>query len=360
MDDQKFTTSQGKSMMILYILGVTLILLGYSGANADTWLACVISIPMALVLVVIYDRILKLYPNKDIHQILKTIYGKYLGSITSFIFIVFFIILGAFVLRNMSEYIQVVSMENTPQYVTVIFISLVSLYAVNSGMEVLFRWAKFILPIIIIVTLITVLLSIPRFNYSYIKPVLYNGWKPVLISSFNILMFPFGEVIIFLPLLSGLENKTDTKKVFIHSIILSGTLILILSIRNILLLGVPNLSLTYFPSFYASSIIKIGNFIQRSEVIVSINLLLAGLSKFCVILLAVSISLNNLFKTKDYRKYSTIVCILMGVMSLFVYKNTMNMFLFLKIYPYFAAPFFIIIPLITLVVGGIRKKVKKR
>jgi len=48
----------------------------------------------------------------------------------------------------------------------------------------------------------------------------------------------------------------------------------------------------------------------------------------------------------------------MLVLSIIIYNNTMEMIEFLNISKYYLIPFQLIIPVITLVVGGIRKKVK--
>lgn len=356
MKIENISNSQFRSLIVMFILGTSLLISGDSRAMEDTWISILIAIAMAIPLVLIYGKLILLFPGIGLLDILPKVYGKFLGKLFIFLYTFYFFHLGAIDIRNTTEYVQVVSLPETPQYITAIFIGLLAVYAVHTGFSVLSSWTKIILPTTIIMIIASFLLAIPQFNYSYIQPILYHGWKPVISSGYSLLVFPFAETIVFMIFFCYLRNKKDTTKVYISSIIIGGLLILAVAFRNILLLGFPNLYNIYFPSHYATSLININGFIQRLEILVSINLLSTSFVKIAVLLYASSIGVIKLFNLKHFRNIPILLCILMIILSFYLYKNTMEMFKFIDIYRYYVIPFQFAIPIMTLVIALVKKK----
>ncbi|WP_353093650.1 endospore germination permease [Tissierella praeacuta] len=356
MQTENISTSQFKSLIIMFILGTSLLISGDSKAMEDTWIALLIAIAISIPLIYIYGKLLLRFPGIGLFDILPQVYGGFLGKIFIFLYTFYFFHLGAIDIRNTTEYVQVVSFPETPLYITAIFIGLLSLYAINAGLSVLSTWTKIILPLIFIVIFATFILAIPQFDYSYIQPILYNGWKPVIEGAYSLLVFPFGESVIFMVFLCRLSNKKDTTKTLISGILIGGFILLTTTFRNTLLLGFPNLSKIYFPSHYATSIININGFVQRIEIIISINLLLTSFTKIAVCLYASCVGVSKFFNFRNFKKTSTILCVLMIILSSLLYRSTMEMFEFIHIYKYYVIPFQFVIPTLTLIVAIVRKK----
>lgn len=349
------SNSQAKSLMIMFIFGTSLIIGGNPHTMEDTWISILLAIAITIPLVFIYGKLILLFPGIGLLDILPKVYGKFLGKFFIFLYTLYFFHLGTIDIRNTTEYVQVVSLPETPQYVTAILIGLVSVYAVNAGLSVLSTWAKIVLSLITIMVFSTFILGIPQFNYSYIKPVLYNGWKPIINTGYSLLTFPFAETVIFMVFLGCLNNKKDAIKVYISSILIGGLLILIVVLRNILLLGFPNLYNIYFPSHYAASLININGFVQRIEVVISINLLFTSFTKIAVCLYASYLGVVKLFNLKNSKNLPLILCTLMVILSMLIYRNTMEMFKFIEIYKYYVIPFQFVIPILTLIIATIKK-----
>lgn len=356
METKNISSSQGKSLVIMFILGTSVLISGDSKSMADTWISIIIAILMFIPLAFIYGKLIQFFPGMDLFDILEKVYGKVLGKLFIGVYTFYFFHIGAMAVRNITEYVQVVSLPETPQYVTAILIGLLAIYIVNAGLSVLATWTKIVLPIIIIMILTTCIFAIPKFNYSHMKPILFNGWKPVFISGYSLLTFPFAETVVFMVFFSSLNDNKDATKVYLTSVILGGFILLITAVRNILLLGFPNVNNTYFPSHYATSIIDIPSFIQRIELLVSTALLLTGITKISTCLHASSIGAIKLFNLKKAKKTTAILCPFMIILSFFLYKSTMEMFNFLNVYKYYVIPFQFIIPLLTIIVAVIRKK----
>lgn len=356
MKIDNFTSSQGKSLMIMFILGTSLILSGVTKAMEDTWISILIAMVMAIPLVFIYGKLSQFYPNMGLFDILQKIYGKFIGKLFIFLYTFYFFHLSSICIRNATEYVQVVSFPETPQYVTAIFIGFISVYAIYVGFSVLSTWAKIVFPITAIMAIATFILAIPQYNYSYIKPILYRGWKPVMDGAYSLLTFPFGDTVIFLVFLGYLDNIKDATKVYINSVLIGGFLLLIVAFRNILLVGFPLLSDIYFPSHYATSIINFRDYIQRIEIAISINVLLTSFIKIVVCLYASYIGVIKLFNLKKHKYLPLALYALAIIVSRLIFTSTMEMFKFVDIYEYYVIPFHFVIPILTFIIASIKKK----
>lgn len=356
MRKEQISQSQGHLLIVTFIMGTTSALVSYSENYQDAWISLLISLVLAVVMVIIYGSILNNHPGKDIFQILEYIFGKVIGKIIGLLYVFYFLHLGAIALRNITEFIQVTSFPDTPQYFSAIFIGLLAIYILKSGLEVIARVNKFILPSIIIIISITIIMAIPKSDITNLLPILENGWVPVIKGSLLKFTFPFGETVVFLTFLNTVREKDRNTKIYIKGILLGGLVVLSISIRNILVMGFPSLSSSVFPSHAAVSLIDIGNFIRGIEIIIGTVTTVAGFIKVSVCLLASSIGIARIFKFKDYKWVSAPLGLLMMSLSFVLYHSTMHMIEWIQIYKFYALPFQVIFPIIILFSGKLKKR----
>lgn len=361
MNKEIITNKQGISIVVLFIIGSATVLSPGGEAKQDVWIAVLLAVLMALPAIFIYARILSIFPGKDLFDILNEVFGKILGKIVALTFIWYAFHLGALVIRNFSEFIRVVSLPRTPQLIIVVFIGLICIWAVKAGVEVIGRWAGFFLPIILIFIAGTVTLSLTQADINNMKPILYNGFQPVIESGFSTFSFPFAETVVFMMFFCSVKDKFKTYKVYTLGIVGGAAILSVIYIRNILVLGVETLSTLYFPSYSAVSMVEIGTFLERIEIIVAVIFLLAGIVKIGICLYAASNGIAKVFNFDGYRVLAAPIGFLMMGLSCFIYTNTMEMFEWAsKIYPYYAAPFQIILPVVILIASEIKVRIVKR
>ena len=117
----------------------------------------------------------------------------------------------------------------------------------------------------------------------------------------------------------------------------------------------------YFPSYVAISRVNIGNFLQRLEISVTIVFILSGFIKISICLLAATKGVSKLFGCKDYRFLVTPVGLLMVNLAYLVYDSIMEMFEWAQeIWPYYAFPFQVVLPLIILIAVEVKARLQKR
>lgn len=356
MQKEQITDKEGICLLTLYMMGSTLILGVASDAKNDAWLSVIAAIFMVLPMIFIYSRILFLYPGMDLYDILNIIFGKTLGKIIAFIYIWYSFHLGALVVRNFAEFLNTVAIPETPMIVSMLYLILVSIAAVRSGIEVMSRISAYFLPILLIILFIIQILIIPQLRFNYIKPFLEKGLGPVLRGGFQAFSFPFAESIIFTGVFYTLKNRKSPYKVYLWGTLLPGSIIIILTLRNILILG-PLLESLYFPSYVAVSRISIGDFIQRIEVNVAIVFVCAAYIKCTVCLFVACRGLAKVFNLKDYRSVVIQLGLLMVYFSYTIYDNIMEMRYWAhKVYAYYAFPFQVVVPIIILIGAEIKAR----
>lgn len=355
MNKEIITNIQGCSLITLYLMGSVL----GQGAEArqDVWLAIILALFLAVPLILIYARILFLFPGMDLFDILHELFGKMLGSVIAGLFIWYSFHLGSIVIRSFTEFIQIVSLQETPQYVVVAILGAVCIWYVRAGIEVMARWSTFVSFIILSVIISLALLSLNEADFTNLKPVLEKGIQPVLSSAFTILSFPLGETVVFTMVFSSAGRKFHVFKVFMIGVLIGTSIMLLAAVRNILVLGTGTASLLYFPSYSAISLISLGEFLQRIEIIVSVVFLLAGLAKIGICLYAASNGLAKIFGAGNKLPIIAPVCFLMMDLSCVIYKDTIELFEWsTKIYRYYSLPFQIMMPLFFWLYAEIHKR----
>lgn len=361
MQKELITNKQGIFMMSMFIFGSSILTGAAREAKQDVWLVIILGLIMSLPMIFIYAKLLSLYPGKALYEVLNEVFGKVAGKIISLLYVWYSFHLGALVIRNFSEFVNVTSFPETPQTIIVIFVGLFCIWVVKAGIEVMGRWSAFAFPIAAAIIVITVILSMTNINIINMKPVLYNGIKPVLTSSFGFFSFPLAETVVFTMVFSTLKNKDKTFKVFLSSVCIGSVIIMSIAVRNILVLGAPLTTSLYFPSYVAVRTINIGDFIQRFEIVVSIIFIFGSFVKISVCLYAAALGAAKILNIDNYRYLVAPIGFMMMNLACTIYESMMEMFDWaIKIYPYYAIPFQIILPIIILIAAKIKIKINSK
>lgn len=359
MEEKAITYKQGISLIILFISGSAVIFTPGIAAKQDVWLSTVLAMLFVLPILLIYERLLYLFPDKDLFDILQITFGKGIGNIISILYVWFSFHLGYLVLRNFSDFISIIGLTETPETVSLLCIVALCIGAVKYGIEVMGRWGEIAVIFLVISTLILIMLVINNMDINNLKPILYNGMKPVLKGTFSIFSFPFAEVVIFTMVFTSFKEK-GAPKIYRKGLFLGGILILITSVTDILVLGASMAEVYYFPAHAVARRINIGDFVQRIEIFVSLVFLIGGIIKISMCLLAASKGVAKLLNFKDYRFIVTPIGIMMVNLAILSYESVMEMSKWaVEVWPYYAFLFQVILPIIIFVGVEVKRKTVK-
>ena len=356
MKNEIISERQATILIILFLLGNSLLVGSGNPAKQDAWLAIIIAISCSIILLLIYSRILSLYPGKDFFDILQILMGRSIGKIISVLMIWFAFHTGTLVLRILLEFTNILVFPNTPEIAPMLLFTILLIWSLKAGIEVLGRWAEFFSWIIILIVIIVPVLSISQMDISKLKPILSNGVSPLLKGAFSSFSFPFCQTVIFTMVFSNISKVKNYTKTFIVGLLVGGGLILLTSLRNLLVLGSETVSRLYFHSTMAVSLIMLG-FLQRLEMTVVIVFLVCVFIKISICIFAVCNGISKVFGFDDYKFIATPVCLLMLSFSFFIYKSTMEtQFFFSNIFQYYSFPFQVIIPLVVFVAAEVKHR----
>ncbi len=359
MVKEKITSNQAIAIITAFLFGSSVIFGVSTEAKQDSWIALILAMFLSLPIIIMYARIIKLYPDMGLYDIVHQLFGKIIGNIIVVLMTWYAIHLCAMVLRNFSEYIKITTLFKTPEILIIIVLLLVSIYISKSGMTIFGSWALIILPIIVLMVVFTIIFSLNIVDIKNFLPIMETKLKGMALATYKIISYPLTETVLFLPLAGFLKKKDSPYKIYITAIIFGCLIFSFVMFRNLTVLGSTLIMETYFPSFAATRIIELGNFFTRIEGAVTINFLFAGIAKITVCLIAASLGISKLLSIPNYKKIVVPTGLLILALSTIIYTNIIEMMDFIEIYYIYAFPFEIIIPLIIWITAEIKYKQNK-
>jgi len=357
MKNEVISERQAITLLIMFIIGSSFLLGSATQAKQDAWISTIIAILCSIILLLMYSRILSLYPGKDLFDIIQIVMGKFIGNIISILMIWYAFHLGALVLRNLSEFTNVLVLTDTPVVVPMLFFTILLVWSLKLGIEVLGRWSEFFILLVIAIFVFMSLLTIPLIDMNRLKPILGNGLVPILKGTFSSFCFPFGETVVFTMVFSNISKIKNYKKTFMIGLLIGGGLIFLATFRNVLVLGGETLSRVYFATPTVISLIHVGDLFQRLDMMVAIEFLVCVFVKVSICIFAACNGISKVFGFNDYRFIATPVSLLMLSFSFIIFKSTMEMSSWAtNIYPYYAFTFEVTIPLLILIMAEIKSR----
>lgn len=356
MNNEVISDKQGISIVALFLLGSSIVIGTAIGAKKDLWIAILIAVLIAVPILIIYARILQIFPGKNLMEINELLFGKILGKLVNILYTWYAIHLGSMVLRNFGEYVNTVSLLETPKIVIMSFVIFLCIITVKHGIEVLARFGEFAIIILVLLVFLTIILLLPDMELSNIKPILERGIKPVLGGAISTFSFPFGETILFCMSFSLMKNKKSSFKIYMYGLLIGGLVIFITSLTEILVLGEDIYAASYFPAHITVRVIDVGIILQRVEIVVAIAFISAGFIKTSICLLGASKGIAKIFGLKDYRFAVIPIGLLITVLSIIIFETVFDMEKWDKVNPYYTSIFQVFIPIIVWITAEIKKK----
>lgn len=325
--------SHRQAVMVLlgFIFGSSVVMGVSFNAGRDDWVSSLLAIVMMLPLALLYGRLLNLFPGENFFSVCELVYGKGWGKIPIALFSFYALHLGAMVMCNFSQFVGIVSMPETPQLALLTLMAVIVILLSRGGVRTLARWSVCSVAVVLLILLLTLLLALSRVDIDHYLPLFTTSPLQVLRGSWDLVMFPLAETVLCLALFGSLKGKASTR-VFLIGYILGGIMLTFIVLRNLGLLGLPLLDASLFPSYSAARVVSIGTFLSRIESSISINFILAGITKITVCLLVASRGASHLAGVKGNTTLTVPTGLLMLGISTILYENSAQMFDFLQYY----------------------------
>ncbi len=333
----------------------------FTDKNIPIWTIMLFAVVFSVPLLLIFARLATLYPDLDLFGMFEAAFGKTVGKVFTAVYTLYAIYLASVNLRYMGEYVQVVSLPDTPLFIFLFAISVFCWWILRHGAEVFARFSAVVYPIMTAVWIVILLMSLHLFDFSYHMPAFAHDIPDMVSSGADLAAFSFSETFLFLCLLCNVEKKhSGAFGVYFSSFALSSVFIFLLMSSDMLILGRPAMAGLYFPHFSAMSIINIGDFVTNIEVVGILQYVISSSIKVCVCIYAATRGLASVFKTNNAKMLTAPVVLLVSVAAPTAFRSTLEMIRFNFCYKYIAALFHVAIPVVVYASAEIKHIINKK
>lgn len=335
MNNNKISSLQFSTLMVYPILSL------FSGiglynivkiAEVDSYISTIIATILGILIILLFMFIFNY--KKDLTLAEKNIYifGKIIGTIINYIINILILITGICLIYSISNFIVSQFLTETPVYIILIFLSLVIIYNVTKGIEVIVRTGIVFFIIIILLTIVSTLGLIPFFDVSNIKPFLEHGIQKPFEGGLSLTLTNIVPILIMLMIPKNkIVNNNKVSKYIIILYLISMLFIFLATFLTVGALGIHLLRIFPHPEYIVLKRISILGFIDRIENIIYVKWLLNDFVSFSLIVYFISNSIKK--KNKQNILPIAITFIIMLLSQLLFKDNTEFKWFIHNIYP---------------------------
>ena len=207
---------------------------------------------------------------------------------------------AAFAVREADAFTQFLSsniLADTPPLFTAAALLFSAALPVRAGRRALGSWCRLVFVLAAIPALTLLVFSASRFDLSHLRPVLASP-QGFLIGTLRLAAAWLGMLVLLTPLFSG-----DTRLFpMLPAILAAGGFMSALFAANTLVLSAPVTGTIRYITYYAASVIGIGDFFQHVEILSAFVFQCAALVRLSVVLRFLCLCLKSLLSLSDARR----------------------------------------------------------
>ena len=321
----------------------------------EAWIPALLALLGSFVVFGIYIKISAYCPGMHFLQINRSVLGKHLGNVVSWLYVFFFLICACFNVFSVSSFFAGYVMPDTPLVIfTLLFVFICSRF-VRLGIENIIKLGIFFFVLISLSIVFNFVLLLSEMKLKNFLPLFDHGLFDYFRAFHTELMNPFGETIVFLMFADKLNNN-GLKKSLLSGLLTGGIMLLVVMLRSIAVLGV-TVSISNVPSYEVLRLININNMLTRIETLYSFLLLILGFFKVSVIYCAICRAAAYLTGIKSEKNITNSVGALIACFTTISFSSGFDGLKWgLKYSPFFSTPYVLLIPCILLLTSVIKRK----
>lgn len=357
--DKSISAKQLVFLTVLYSLGNLFIIISSVQFRYDFWTSFLVGAVIAIPFIFIYSKILELFPNKNLYQIIMFVLGKVWGRVVIIFFVFYTLYLGAIALSSCSEFIVILNLTKTPMIAVMGIIILICIMFSRCGIDIIGKSTLYLFPIIAVIIIGSLILSFQYGDISNLMPFNIARKSEFISKCLSAGAIPFGEFVVVTTLIKKDNQKKSIFKPMLFALLFTAILVVLLYFRNVLVLGQRAQSMYYFPSYEAVSIISIGDFLFRIEILVCIFIIINSIIRISILIASLSEALTHLLGFGTEKTFSLPSGILIFTLGTVIFKNTVQITEWVNYYPYFLIPLEVVLPVIIFIFVIIKAKKKQ-
>ncbi|MDF2937383.1 MAG: spore germination protein [Paenibacillaceae bacterium] len=362
---ERISMTQMVLIFVTFEIGSS-VMVGVAPAAAENaWLAVLCALAGGFVLLSMYLWLVNYGNGKNLYQLFEDTLSRWGALPVAILYIGYFLYMSAVVMRDMIELLDTAVYPASPnEFIAFTFI-LVIAYILYLGVEVFARTTEMIMPYFMLFFLLMLVLLIinKSIHFSYLRPVLAEGWSPVLKEAFpKILTFPFGESIALTILMSQTKTKGGHKlrNYMWLALLISGAVLTFVAILQVTVLTPDRVKRTVFPLLSVNRYIDVGFLFERLDGVV-VFLMMLGLFVKVAAMFYAGLKGVEYVSGVGYRFFAVPVAVLVALTSLLLAGDYMEHITEgLEVVPYYLhLPFQLMLPIILCLLVLWKKRSKR-
>lgn len=311
-DNEKFEYYQIVIIIIASMLGVSMLNLPSSLAEAlgnEAWIGMIIGGLAVIVSTFLICKAGSVYNGVGLVDACRNIFGKKLGVILLLPLVIALFIGNCVEARMFSITVKIFLLEKTPMTYILIPFLLIILFLCRGELRQIVRFLQFVLPVIVLGTIIINLMTIPGTDFTNMLPLFQKdivqyaeGFQGAIFSLLGLV-----TLLVFYPYLRNNKFKNGFRASLVGVLIPVGLYILI-TILCISKIGVGETKWIIYPTInLAKSAYIPGGFVERLEGLLMSMWVILVFTTMIITIYAMSIVIANIFKLQHPKHVVTIL-----------------------------------------------------
>jgi len=195
-----------------------------SDLGTAAWYGTILSCSVSLIFFGLLYILMKRFPQKDLYQIFQAVTGKVIGKLLIMIFSFYFLYYAAINLREFTLILRVYSLPLTPPSLIVFAFLLVVIAMAYVGLEGIARTSYIFFYLIFGGLILILLLAIPAYDLSYLRPFLGYGLEKTIITGL-LRSSAYNEIIILAIIINSIHGLRTFVRTGVAALLFSGLMI---------------------------------------------------------------------------------------------------------------------------------------
>ncbi|PQP81524.1 spore gernimation protein [Paenibacillus sp. PCH8] len=299
----KINTSEVIVVVINSILGAGILTLPRTISKAvgtpDVWISVLMSGVLVTGISLLLVTLSRRFPGKTVFEFVPEITGKWISYLLGLLIIVYFVVLCSFEVRVMAEITSMYILERTPTWVTIMVSLWIGIYMISGGLKVIIRVFEIVLPVTLLLLALVFLLSSKMFELDNLRPVLGDGFMPVL-KGIKPSALSYSGYEVLLIITAYMADNKGSNKAAIYSI-LSCTIIYLVTIVLVVgNLSLPGIQTRMWPTLDMVRSFEIEGFLfERYESLFMVFWLMQIFATYAFKHYFASVGIRDLFRLKN-------------------------------------------------------------
>ncbi|MBB2480582.1 endospore germination permease [Bacillus sp. APMAM] len=327
-------------------------------AKQDSWISPLWASLAGFIAIIIAYQLYKSFPGKTFIQYSEIVVGKFSGKIIGFVYLLFFLHFNGIVIKEYANFVWGTFLNETPMIIISVIIMVFSAYAVHGGLEVIARLGQIFFPFFCIPLFLFLFIMLIYMNPKNILPIMENGVMPSMKGGV-VLTSWFCELFLISFFLPHLKNNSKGLKWGIYTGIAITVTLMFVNLVVIFVLG----RFSYYaltPLLTVVRYVSIGEFFEHIEAGLLAVWILGTFVKITTLYYVVTKTAAQWLNLSDEKLLIFPLGFLQVLFSMWIAKSFQQLSsFFLSILPSYFITFFIVIPLIILLINVIKNKIVK-